>query len=61
VLTALPVDRQHDVSSSIVNVCNNIDDERAGQLLTHAHSDTWSVPGCVEILGKLRKVRRYSL
>ena len=28
-LTAVPVDRQHDFASRFVNVCNNIDDEHA--------------------------------
>ncbi|CAE6866035.1 hypothetical protein R69658_07867 [Paraburkholderia aspalathi] len=60
-LTALPVDRQNDFACSLIDVGNDIDDQRANKLLTCAHGDARCIPRSTKIFGELRKVRQGSL
>jgi hypothetical protein len=61
VLTALPVNRENDLTCRFVHVRNNIDDQDPNQLLAHAHGDTRSIPCFIKVLGKHCKVRRCNI
>jgi len=53
----LPVDRENNFTRCLIHGRDNIDDQRPNQLLAHTHGDTRSIPGGVEVLGKLGEVR----
>jgi len=56
VLAALPVDRQDDLTSSLVDDGGNLIDQRSQQLLTRAHGDTRALPGRLKVFGKPCKI-----
>ncbi|MGC3525889.1 hypothetical protein [Pseudomonas aeruginosa] len=60
-LTALPVDYQNDFARGLVDVGNDIDNQRTNKLLTCAHGDARRIPCGVKILGEFRKVRQGNL
>jgi hypothetical protein len=47
VLTTLPMDRQHDIANSIVDIDNNVGDQCTKQLLTGAHRYVGRIPRCL--------------
>ena len=57
VLAALPVDRQNDLTGSLVDVGGNLVHQRSQQLLTRAHGHTRALPRRLEVFGEPRKIR----
>ena len=45
VLAALPVDRQDDLTRRLVDIGDDLDDQRTKQLLARAHGDARRIPG----------------
>ena len=50
VLTATPMDRQHDLTRFIVDIDDDVGDQRSQQLLAGAHRNTRRVPGRRQIV-----------
>ena len=58
VLAASPVDRQDDLTCSLVDIGNNVGDQSAQEPLARAHCHTQRVPCGVEILRQTSEVRQ---
>lgn len=56
VLAAMPVDGQDHIARVVIDVRHDILDERAQELLTASHIDTWCIPGGFKILREAREV-----
>ena len=52
------MDRQDDLAHRLVDVGDDVGDERSEESLARAHGHTWCVPGGIEILGQPGKVWR---
>lgn len=58
VLSALPVDNQNDLPCRLVDVDDDLINQRAHQLLAAAHGDPVVLPRCLEVLGEGAQLRR---
>ncbi|WP_131815304.1 hypothetical protein [Rhizobium altiplani] len=54
--TTLPMNRQHDLAVSLIDVDGNVAYERAHQLLACSHHHVGRRPGCIKILGKICEI-----
>ncbi len=59
-LTAAPVDSQDDFARGVIDVSDDFHDKGAQQSLPCAHTDTWRIPGGIQISRKPGKVGRRS-
>jgi len=55
VLAAAPVDRENDVTNCLIDIDNDIGDQRPQQLLTGTHRHIWGVPGGGQVLRHVDK------
>jgi hypothetical protein len=54
-LPTLPMDRQHDVTDSIVDIDDNVGDQCSKQLLTRPHRHIGRIPGHLQIIRQIGK------
>ena len=59
VLTAAPMDRQDDLARRIVDIGDDVGDQRPHEPLARAHRDPRRIPGGIEIFRQARKVGRH--
>jgi hypothetical protein len=55
-LTALPVDDEHDLSGRLVDVGDNLGDQRMHKALTRSHCRPRRLPCCREVISQPREV-----
>ncbi|MBU6463260.1 MAG: hypothetical protein KGL35_04425 [Bradyrhizobium sp.] len=54
-LAISPVDGEHNFAGDIIDVNENVDDQRTQELLARPHGDAKRVPGSLKTIGELRK------